>query len=370
VVRSLHRLAASTGCLVLLLLPAAGAGQGASVPAPAPAVPADPITAIVDAFRTHAIVALGEGDHGNQEGHEFRLALIRDPRFATFVNDIVVEFGNSLYQQTIDRYVLEEADVPYGQLRKIWENTTQPFVTFDLPIYGQFFDAVRSLNRTLPPQRRVRVLLGDPPIDWDKVRTKADAAKWLARRGRFPVDLIRREVLARNRRALLIYGDMHFQRRNLDFNYSESDGLTIVGQLERGSTGTPVFTVWTNTSADLEQVQDVSGWPIPSLALTRGTVLGARDFTFYYRFGGDRVRTENGALVPIPRNEWRTLPMADQFDAILYLGPPSAITHRGLSPALCGDSAYLKMRIGRLELFGFPAGVEKLKSFCASRAVK
>src|SRR5580700_9329662 len=57
------------------------------------AVPIRPIPAILDAFRSHAIVALGD-DHGNEQLHAFRLALIRNPRFADTVNDIVVEFGN------------------------------------------------------------------------------------------------------------------------------------------------------------------------------------------------------------------------------------------------------------------------------------
>src|SRR5437762_876195 len=49
-------------------------------------------TAILDAFRSYSIVALSEGTHGNEQGHGFRLALVRDPRFARVVNDIVVEF--------------------------------------------------------------------------------------------------------------------------------------------------------------------------------------------------------------------------------------------------------------------------------------
>src|SRR5258706_3455900 len=51
-----------------------------------PAVPVAPIAAILDAFRSDAIVALGD-NHGNEQGHAFRLSLIRDPRFAAAVND-------------------------------------------------------------------------------------------------------------------------------------------------------------------------------------------------------------------------------------------------------------------------------------------
>jgi erythromycin esterase-like protein len=63
-----------------------------------PAVRVDPISAIIDAFAMHPVVALGEGPHGNEQGHAFRLALIRDPRFAARVNDIVIESGSARYQ--------------------------------------------------------------------------------------------------------------------------------------------------------------------------------------------------------------------------------------------------------------------------------
>src|SRR5437762_2587950 len=80
------------------------------------AVPVDAIAAIVEAFRTHPIVALVEGSHNNEPGYIFRLALIRDRRFAGTVNDIVVEAGNSRYQDVMDRFVGGE-DVPYQVLR-------------------------------------------------------------------------------------------------------------------------------------------------------------------------------------------------------------------------------------------------------------
>jgi hypothetical protein len=60
--------------------------------------------------------------------------------------------------------------------------------------------------------------------------------------------------------------------------------------------------------------------------------------------------------------------MAEQFDAILYLGPPTSITEVGLSPELCRDAAYLKMRTERYLLVGLPTGAERLKSFCAAQS--
>ena len=89
-----------------------------------PAVPIEPVTGILEMFKTHDVVALSEGSHGNEQGHAFRLALIRDRRFPATVNDIVVEFGNALYQDVIDRFVQGE-QVAYEELRKVWQDTTQ-----------------------------------------------------------------------------------------------------------------------------------------------------------------------------------------------------------------------------------------------------
>jgi hypothetical protein len=90
----------------------------------------EPTTAILDAFQSHPVVALGEGTHGNEQGHTFRLALIRDPRFASTVNDIVVEFGSARYQDLMDRFVRGE-DVPTALLRQVWQNTTQASAVWD-----------------------------------------------------------------------------------------------------------------------------------------------------------------------------------------------------------------------------------------------
>ena len=96
--------------IVALLSVAATTGLADAQPATpgSPAVPIEPITGILEMFKTHDVVALSEGNHGNEQGHAFRVALIRDPRFAAAANDIVVEFGNAHYQAVIDRFVQGE----------------------------------------------------------------------------------------------------------------------------------------------------------------------------------------------------------------------------------------------------------------------
>ena len=60
--------------------------------------------AAITALRKHRIVAIGE-IHGQQEQYDAMQTLLFDPRLPDMVDDIVVEFGNALYQPTMDRFV-------------------------------------------------------------------------------------------------------------------------------------------------------------------------------------------------------------------------------------------------------------------------
>ena len=365
---------------VALCAPLFGTGgaetrRASQLPPAHPAVPIDPIVGVLDAFRSHSLVALGEGRHGNEQSHQFRLALVRDPRFASLLQDIVVEFGSARHQTVMDRFIRGE-EVRQDELRLAWQDTTQPHAIWDRPIYEEFFAAVRTVNAALPRERQLRLLLGDPPLDWNQVRSEADYDRLVStNRNRHPFSVIQREVLSKKRRALLVYGDMHFVRRHALYNYDVSPALdanSIVALLQRHEPGSRVFTIWTNTTADLQQLQsDVSAWPKPALALLRGTVLGAADFRYYnptemarYSFRGGKPDFSN----PIPRDQWRPLRMEDQFDATLYLGHPSSITIAQVPPMVCKDTAYIAMRAKRSAAVGWAQGdFDRLKSFCADQ---
>ena len=241
--------------VTVLTLCATAIGLSAQNSSNRSATPVDPIDAILKAFESYSIVALGEGPHGNEQGLAFRLRLIRDRRFAATVNDIVVESGSAGYQDVVDRYMQGE-DVPTNTMRDVFENTVTPTPVWDRPMYAEFFRAVRAMNRVLPRERQVRVLLGDPAIDWNTVKTRDDYLTLLRQRDSHPADLIRREVLAKNRHALVIYGDGHFQAK------TERPALSMAALLE--AAGARVFTI-TTTFADLPSFQpDVTSWRIPA----------------------------------------------------------------------------------------------------------
>src|SRR5687768_10047371 len=121
------------------------------------------INAIISSFDTFRIVAVGDR-HGTKDLNDFVLSLIRHPAFTNTVNDIVVECANSLYQVSLDRYIAGE-DLPVAEVRRLWRDQTHPPCSVD-GFHEQLFQLVRRINQTLPPGKALRVLAGEPPIEW------------------------------------------------------------------------------------------------------------------------------------------------------------------------------------------------------------
>ena len=373
--KQLARSAAPILCCVVLAL---GAGslaaaralaQTGAAAAEKPVTPLEPVRAILDALESHDLVALDEGRHGNEQAHRLRLELIRHPRFARNVNDIVVEFGNARYQDVMDRYIRGD-DVPARELRRAWWDTTQHAV-WDVPIFEEFFHAVRQVNRSLAKDRQLRVLLADPPIDWSGVRTAPDHFKWLRMRDTHGAELIQREVLARKRRALVIFGAMHLQRKNISANYEPLDGAeTVISILDRAGAA-KIFTIRTPTEAEPPWLQaEMASWPVPSLVRLRRTRLGRLDAAEFWSSEMPRFAIVDGKPSPLPRERWRVLPMDEMFDALLYLGPAATITTVKLPAALCGDPAYRQMRRDRMLLLNHKAQADQFERDCGSGSVK
>lgn len=333
-----------------------------------PIMPVEPVGAILGAFESHDIVALDEGRHGNEQGHELRLRLIRHTAFARRVNDIVVEFGSARYQPLMDRYIRGE-DVAADELRRAWQETTQHAV-WDVPIFEEFFRAVRGVNATLPKDRQLRVLLADPPIDWSAVKTASDHFTWLRQRDTHAASLVQQEVLAKKRKALLIFGAMHLQRRNISANYEPLEGAeTVISILDRA--GANIFTIRTPTEPEPSALQaELASWPVPSLALLRGTRLGMRDAAMFWSSDMPRFSMRDGKPSPLPADQWRVLPMQDLFDALLYLGPASTVTTAKLPAVLCADGAYRQMRRDRMLLLQHKAQAEQFDRDCADQAAR
>jgi heme-binding uptake protein ChaN (Tiki superfamily) len=154
---------------------------------------------LVSAFDQFDVVALGEA-HQRRQDSDLRIAVIRHPDFAKKVRSIVVEFGSTSEQSTLDQYIRGE-NISRAQLERVWKTTTQAANgVWDAPMYAEFLAAVRDVNRTLPAEARVRVFGGDPgPGDH---RSRETAA----------FSVLKEQVLQKHGKALVIYGGAHFYR--------------------------------------------------------------------------------------------------------------------------------------------------------------
>jgi len=296
-----------------------------------PAVPIEPIAAIIDAFHSHEIVAMTDGAsaHGDEQNHAFRLSLIRDPRFAAIVNDIVVEFGSGQFQDVMDAFVRGD-DVPYETLRQAWQNTSIPNPTWDAPIYEDFFRAVRAVNPSLPRERKLRVLLAGIPFNWDDGATARNRLQ-VFDYARYRSDLLQQQVLAKHRRALVVYGLGHLRRKYRDARCQAYDASPDW----LGFAAKRAFTIFQISHDRLMSWHPEAPWVVPSLAVLRGTSMGAQaDPSTFCAVGQD-------GSAPIHLEE--------QFDAVLYLG--SRETFSRISADLCADPSYMKMRHDRMALF-------------------
>jgi hypothetical protein len=166
---------------------------------------------ILSLYELYDIVHIGER-HWNMTDYKFRVGLINHPRFAEIVDDIVIESGNYLYQDILDEYILDLEDVPEDRLCKVWRDTVLPTGVWDATIYKEFVHRVREVNERLPREHRIRLIAGEPPIDWSKVNTAEDAARFFAQRCTHASRVVEAEVLKKNRKALIIYGGAHFYR--------------------------------------------------------------------------------------------------------------------------------------------------------------
>ncbi|MGH2885593.1 MAG: hypothetical protein ACRDPA_23320, partial [Solirubrobacteraceae bacterium] len=192
----------------------------------------DVADAVLEAFKTHRLVGLGEA-HGLQNHYDALGLLLSDPRVPEVVDDIVIEFANALYQPTIDRFIAGRT-VDNAELRPIWRNTTQsPGGTWDQPVYEQFFRTVRAVNWTRRHSKQMRVLAGDPPIDWPKITNRSVLQVFDLRRDTHAASVVTKHVLDEGHRALVCYGSDHL---------FHSSGVNIASILEQHA-GERIYTI-------------------------------------------------------------------------------------------------------------------------------
>jgi hypothetical protein len=298
--------------IVVVLCACATSGSNASTQGNAQSLVRDATDVIAEALRSHRLVVISE-HHWSVPVHELLLRIIADPKLSGLVDDVVVEFGNPLYQGIIDRYIAGDP-VPADSVRLAWRNTTQ-LLAWDSPLYERFYESVRVLNASRPSSRRIRLLAGDPPIDWSRTTRAQDIPRTYGFRDIETIGMLEREVLAKGRRALVIIGEEHVVRTT-----DPAPGAPPK-PLERQSLGEALhhrhpgaaFLVGTVVGDASSLARAVRHWPNGSMAAIEGIALGLAAASVR-----ERDTTSESAL---PAAAPGALRLQDLFDAVLYAGP-------------------------------------------------
>jgi hypothetical protein len=310
-------------------------------PAGAEPIPEPAIPAILAAFDKYEVVAMPQG-HGMQDLNDFIFSLIRTPAFSEKVNDIEFECGNSLYQPILDRYIAGE-DVQFTEVQKVWRKMGQPACGAS-GFVEQFFPLVRALNRKLAPGRRLRVLAGDSPVNWDQIKSTEDVIR-LVHRDASIASVMEKEVILKHRKALMLYGTFHLLHgmggSAVSIYEKDYPNLTFVIS-ELGAFDTDLPTLSSSPLAT---------WPIPSLALAKGTWLGALDLG---HFIPPPTMIDQDCHVQHEFPKALQKPMEAYVDAFLYLGPQDLRLSEKLPADIALDANYRAELQRGGAMFGFP----------------
>jgi hypothetical protein len=282
--------------------------------------PENATTAVLHAFETHDIVMFGE-IHGNKQEYEWLRSLVATPEFADRVDDIVMEFGNSLYQKSVDGYIAGE-DVPMEQVQRAWRNTVGS-IGPPSPVYGSLYQAVRETNLKRRGKHQIRILCGDPYIDWEKVKNREDIAPYLSHRDEWYTQVVKDEVLAKHHRALLIMGWGHLLR--------SQERLYAEPHLRRAGAKTFLIVFGTNATGGYDDLDHrFDSWPVPAIVSLASNWVGELPATPVLTGGeGGRPPTifKHGRLLTKDERTPHPLPrLKDTADALLYLGPRDSLT--------------------------------------------
>jgi hypothetical protein len=284
---------------------------------------------------------------------DFYGALVRDPRFADTVGNLVVEFGGESSQGIVDRYVAGE-DVPVSELRRVWTETVG-WVPGPTEIgYINVFAAIRAANLHLSPERRIKVWLGEPKIDWSKINSFADLQPYFAQRDDNYVRIIRDEIMAKKKKALLIIGSGHI------FGNAAPLSRKLAEAHLEAPASVVAFKGYVETECNGKFAAGAKDWPVPATitpleGLSLKSVVELPGCSFLRADQVARIKATPPAKFPpgVSSAEEmlrRSISMfsGEDADAILYLGPPDTLTESPYDPAIYLDSQYFKEEDRRL----------------------
>ena len=255
-----------------------------------------PAQFITEKFSSYNIVCLDEGPHSTIQTHQLIRDIFKDNKFNSTVDYIILEFANQEYQKTLDRFIYGKK-VKLKDLKLIWRSTTQAHSTnFEKSVYLKLLETIRNANKKLPKNNKIRVIAGDPPINWKNINSQNDYFSAITQRDVLPSELAIKYGVESSKKVLLIYGGEHLKKLS---SGKDSTYWTIPYYINRNNPGT-VYTIGAFVS---------SNYPEYSINVPVNTIIDLTSDPL-----GDLLVKNNG-------NNSNKNKLKEEFDAVYYAGP-------------------------------------------------
>lgn len=226
-----------------------------------------------------------------------------------------------------------------------------------LTLYASLYLAVRETNLKQRGKHQIRILCGDPYIDWEKVKDREDIAPYLSNRDQWYAQVVKDEVLAKHHRGLLIMGGAHFLRGGFPFPGGQKQ-LSIEEQLREAGGRTYLIVFGTNVIGGYDDLDHrFDSWPVPAIVSLADDWVGELPaLPVLLGSSGPQIITKSAsntattAVSPPPP----PVKLRDAADALLYLGPRDSLTLINMPRAELVGTLYGKEIERRLTIEGFP----------------
>ncbi len=301
----------------------------------------DGIPTIIDLFNQKPIVAISE-THGHAQLYQFLTDLVQNKGFYENVNDILIESGNALYQDTLDKYI-SGIEVEFENLQKVWLNTTQsPVDPWSVDVYFNFLKTVRELNSRISINHRIRIIAADSPIEWESVNTNEDYVTARGSRNDYYAQTVINEVLSKKHKALLINGGGHFGNHksntvNQKIEKVYPNSVTIIlakSGLFRGN----------------EEKEQQLNWSIGTIAKVKDNWIGLLPGPSRWVIRDTSTPTQTPSERPTsPPSIYKR---QDYFDYLLYLGSSKDLTYGNIDASIY-ESEKLWKELNRRSMIRF-----------------
>ncbi len=167
----------------------------------------EPTAFVIKALAKHKLVIIGEIHH-RPRYWAFNSSLVTEPEFPKLVSTIYMELPSHAQELVYNFLEAKEYNpMPVIEmLRDMMWNGWPDQAMLD------FFQIVRDVNRKLPSEQKIRIILVDMQRPWEKIKKKEDWRQYRVDRDKFMADNIiqdMKENLQDKRNALFIVGVGH-----------------------------------------------------------------------------------------------------------------------------------------------------------------